>query len=91
MNLVWNKCQADAWCPFMTVYVGKGDIADRIQAHRDETNISQYVPNIMFVTWAEVPADAQDGVESYLIKALKPLENKNDPTAVPTKVNTPWD
>ncbi len=116
MTLVWNKCQGDAWCPFMTVnlthahfqgmdgvyviwhggttpktvYVGKGNIASRIQAHRNERNITQYLPNGLFVTWAKVPAASQDGVESYLIQALKPLQNQSVPAAIPVPVNHPW-
>lgn len=116
MTLVWNKCQGDAWCPFMTVdvdhshfqgmegvyviwhggtnpktvYVGKGDIAERIKAHRNEANIKEYLPNGLFVTWARVAAPSRDGVESYLIQALQPLENRNTPTASPMKVNHPW-
>lgn len=117
MKLVWNKCQGDAWCPFMTVnldhpsfrgmegvyviwhgapnprtvYVGKGKIADRIKAHRNEANITQYLANGgLFVTWARVAAESQDGAESYLIRALQPLENQKAPSAPPTPVNHPW-
>ena len=114
--LVWNKCQGDAWCPFMTVdlnhvhfqgmkgvyviwhggvnpktvYVGKGNIAERIQYHRTKPNIAQYLSNGLFVTWAQVFGSAQDGIESYLIQTLKPLENEAQPRAIPTSVNHPW-
>ena len=117
MTLVWNKCQGDAWCPFMTVnlahshfqgmegvyviwhggteprtvYVGKGNIAERLRAHRTDANIIKHQANGgLFVTWARVPASQQDGVESYLIKALQPLGNEVVPTAAPITVNHPW-
>lgn len=73
-----------------TVYVGKGNIADRIRKHRTEAKITQHLTKRLFVTWAKVAASAQDGVESYLIKALQPLENEIVPDAQPTRVNHPW-
>ena len=73
-----------------TVYVGKGNIAQRIQAHRNEANITKYLSNGLFVTWARVPTEQQDGVESYLFRALQPLVYEQTPSASPTAVNHPW-
>ena len=73
-----------------TVYVGKGNIGARISDHRGKSNIAKYSELGLFVTWAKVDSSDVDGVESYLVRALKPLENQVQPSASPVTVNHPW-
>jgi len=115
-TLNWNKCERNAWCPFLTVnlqhshfqnlegvyiiwhggqnpatvYVGQGNIADRIRAHRTEPNILFYSSLGLFVTWASVPALSRDGIECYLAQTLKPKEGFAHPNCAPIGVNLPW-
>ena len=72
------------------VYVGKGAIAERLRAHRTSPEILQYALDGLFVTWSRVSPNLMDGVESYLVKALTPLENEQSPTAPPVAVTLPW-
>ncbi len=72
------------------VYVGQGAIAERLSAHRTAADILRYAPQGLFVTWSPVQVDRIDGVESFLVKALRPLENKVVPSAPPVSVNFPW-
>lgn len=116
MNLYWNKCQGDAWCPFLTVnldhshfqslegvyviwhggqtpwtvYVGQGAIADRLRAHRENSDILQYSHLGLFVTWAPVDRLSRDGVERFLAEKLQPRAGERTPAATPVSVNLPW-
>ncbi|MDE0101950.1 MAG: hypothetical protein OXN89_06185 [Bryobacterales bacterium] len=72
------------------VYVGQGAIADRLGTHRTSPNILRYAAEGLFVTWSRVQLARMDGVESFLVKALNPLENKAVPSAPPVSVNFPW-
>jgi hypothetical protein len=115
-TLNWNKCEGDAWCPFLTVnlqhphfqnlegvyiiwhggpnpatvYVGQGNIAERLRCHRTEPNILQYSSLGLFVTWASVSAPSRDGIERYLADTLKPKEGVLHPYSAPIGVNLPW-
>ena len=115
-TLNWNKCEGNAWCPFLTVnlqhphfqnlegvyiiwhggpnpatvYVGQGNIADRLRAHRTERNILQYSSLGLFVTWASVSAPLRDGIECYLAQTLNPKEGVAHPNCPPIGVNLPW-
>jgi len=71
------------------VYVGQGNIRDRISDHRTENNITQYAPHGLYVTWAEVHPGNHDGVERYLAEVLAPLEGTNWPDVIPISVNLP--
>lgn len=116
MNISWNKCQGEVWCPFLTVnldhphfhslegvyiiwhggqtpwtvYVGQGEIAARLKAHRQNQSILQYSPHGLFVTWSGVDRLSRDGVERYLIDNLSPRVVERAPTATPIPVNLPW-
>lgn len=72
------------------VYVGQGAIAERLRAHRTSPDILRYAPQGLFVTWSPVEHGQIDGVESFLVRALSPLENKAVPSAPPVSVNFPW-
>jgi len=115
-NLIWNKCEGDAWCPFLTVnlqhpffknlegvyiiwhggqapatvYVGAGNIAERLAAHRQDSRILQYSSLGLFVTWAAVIAPFRDGVERYLADKLLPKEGSAHPNVTPISTNLPW-
>ena len=73
-----------------TVYVGQGQIADRLRAHRRDPNILKYTSDDIFVTWAKVDVLLRDGVEHYLTHALEPKIGKTHPTAEKIPVNFPW-
>ena len=74
------------------VYVGQGDIVDRISDHRNDSEIQEYSNYfILYVSWAEVQKSNQSGVEKYLASNLAPLVGKKHPTAPPPiEVNLPW-
>lgn len=72
------------------VRVGQGDVADRIRAHRKDPEITKYARHGMFVTWASVPANQQNGVERYLADRWNPLVGDAFPVAAPIAVNSPW-
>lgn len=73
-----------------TVYVGKGDIAQRIRSHRNFGEILKYSHLGLFVTWAQVLPSYLDGVERFLADSLNPKTGENRPRAVPITVNFPW-
>ena len=72
------------------VYVGKGEIAERLEVHRTSPDILHYAPQGLFVTWSQIPEHQMNGVESFLVSALSPLENKQSPKFPPVSVNLPW-
>ena len=73
------------------VYVGQGDVAERIDAHRrDQKIIRHKQKGTLFVTWASVSSAKRDGVERYLKNEYSPLEGKRHPEVEPIVVNSPW-
>ena len=116
MQLQWNKCTKNVWCPLLrlnlshqhftnlsgvyviwhsgsnpaTVYVGSGNVAERLAAHRANPEITQHSSDGLFVTWARVSAKDQPAVERYLADTLKPLEGSKYPDVAPMPVNLPW-
>ena len=72
-----------------TVYVGQGNIKDRLSAHRVDPRILKYSTSGLFTTWADVDTQSQDGVERYLADRLGPLEGAHHPVAPPIAVVTP--
>ena len=83
--IIWHGGQKP-W----TVYVGQGEIADRIRAHREDPQIRQYSPLGLFVTWAQVPTYGRDGIERFLADRLQPLVGVAHPSVTPATVNLPW-
>jgi hypothetical protein len=74
------------------VYVGQGDVADRVGKHRRDSTITQHARNgPLVVTWASVLASQRDGVERHLADRYSPLEGEQHPLSVPIAVNGPWD
>ena len=77
--------------PGRVVYVGQGDVAARLTAHRSRKDILQYAKNgTLCVTWASVPANQRNGVERYLADKWNPLVGEAHPVASPIAVNSPW-
>jgi len=83
--MIWYRGQ-----PGRVVYVGQGDVASRISAHRSEQEILAYQANGLLVTWASVPKAQRDGVERYLADTWNPLVGDAHPDAEPIAVNSPW-
>lgn len=78
--------------PGRVVYVGQGDVAARILAHRQNTEITKYRKiGQLLVTWAAVHVADRDGVERYLADLWLPLPLVGDvhPDARPIAVNSP--
>lgn len=73
-----------------TVYVGQGDIAERIRAHRIDSRFDAYSRRILHASWAQVGPTYRDGIERYLIDQLRPLISQVGPVAAPIGVNYPW-
>lgn len=76
--------------PGRVVYVGQGDVQDRIRTHRKDARILAYQAYGLLVTWAAVQAYQMDGVERYLADAWNPQVGEQHPDAAPIAVNSPW-
>src|SRR2546425_7002427 len=84
--IIWHGGQ-NLW----TVYVGQGDIANRLAAHRSDAHILQYSSLGLFVTWASVATQpVRDGIERYLAEQLQPRVGQAYPNVPPIGVNLPW-
>lgn len=74
--------------PARCVYVGQGDVAARLKAHRNDSRITDYARSgTLRVTWAAVPAAQRDGVERYLADYYAPLVGDAHPAVAPIQVN----
>lgn len=73
------------------VYVGQGNIRDRLKNHRSDRRIQQYKDLDLYVTWATVSAQERAGVEAYLADYWNPKEGEQHPDARYINVNSPWD
>ncbi len=69
------------------IRVGKGDIADRLIAHRNDPAITKY--KNLYVTWAAVPVSQRDGVERYLYDVCQPAVGERAPAVPAIAVNLP--
>lgn len=77
--------------PSVVVRVGQGNIKDRLQSHRLDSEITAYASKgTLKVTWATVPANQMDGVEQYLVDTWHPLVADAYPDAPPIVVNSPF-
>lgn len=72
------------------VYIGQGNIKERIAEHRKNPEIQQYEYLDLYVTWAVVHEYDRDGVEAYLADVWKPIVGTHHPQAPPIEVNPPW-
>jgi hypothetical protein len=73
---------------YRTIWVGQGDIGERLAAHAREPRI--FGRPFLLVTWAETDAAQTDGIQKFLIEALRPIEGEQAPDAEPTTVNLPY-
>lgn len=83
--IIWHGAPNPA-----VVYVGQGNIRERIQIHRTEEAILSYRANGLYVTWAPVAPINRDGVERYLAEEWSPLVGDNHPLVNSIEVNSPW-
>jgi len=81
--LIWQSGSSND----RVVYVGQGNVADRIACHRQERNMTRHGP--MRFTWASVASQYRDGVERYLADKYSPLEGDHHPIAAAIAVNLP--
>lgn len=72
------------------VYVGQGNIKDRIAEHRKNPDIQQYANLDLYVTWATVPQEYHGGVKVYLADIWSPKVGVNYPQVPRIEVNSPW-
>ena len=71
------------------IYVGRGDIAVRLGAHRrDFRQRSDY--ETLKVIWASVPEASQEGVELYLADTYNPIVGEHNSRNQAIPVNLPW-
>jgi hypothetical protein len=83
--IIWHGGQ-DA----RTVYVGQGQIAERLASHRKEKEFIEYSSRGLFVTWAQVDPASRDGIELFLSQRLNPIIGHRYPLVQPISVNLPW-
>ena len=78
--------------PPSTIFVGKGDIAQRLREHKTEQRFESHrrTGNLL-VTYASVPAQSQEGVEKTLARLLAPKIDERRPESVQEiEVNLPF-
>jgi hypothetical protein len=84
--MIWHEGN-----PGRVVYVGQGDVADRLCNHRKDKRITKYSENgTLRVTWAYVSSAQLDGVERYLADTWSPLIGDLYPDVLGIAVNSPW-
>ena len=72
------------------LYVGQGNIRDRLQAHRTDPRIQQFSGGGLWVTWAYLADLAtRNGVERHLADQFLPAVGEAHPRVFPLAVNHP--
>ena len=71
------------------VYVGQGNIKERLTAHRSDKRIQQYDYLDLYVTWAAVPKEYRGAIELYLADTWSPKVGDRQPHTTPMPVNSP--
>lgn len=80
--------------PEVVVYVGQGNIKERLAAHRTNPEIFLYgdiLDTDLYVTWATVARQDCDAVEAYLVDKWHPKVGERHPQAPHIEVNSPWE
>ena len=72
------------------VYIGHGNIKDRIAEHRRNPMIQKYDHLDLYVTWATVHEHYRHGVKAYLADQWRPIVDTREPQVDPIAVNSPW-
>lgn len=83
--IIWHGAPNPA-----VVYVGQGNIRDRLSEHRKNPAILTYKGQELYVTWAKVDAPYRNGIEKFLADLWKPKIGVSHPDATPIEVNSPW-
>ena len=84
--IIWHEGN-----PSQVVYVGQGNISDRLEDHRANDIILQYGQfGTLRVTWTTVEYPYREAVEAFLINRLNPLANRTPPQEHQIFVNLPW-
>lgn len=71
------------------VYVGSGGIAKNLKWARQFGPIA--ARQELFVTWATIPEEHQNGVRNYLLETLRPVHSDRPTSDAPQAVNLPWE
>jgi hypothetical protein len=71
------------------IYIGQGGIAKNLKWARQFAPILRH-PNL-FVTWATVPEDRQNGILNDLSERLHPVHRERLIPDAPLPVNLPWE
>ena len=85
--VIWHPLGADNPA---TVYVGQGQIAQRLEERRYDGRLVHFRRYDLLVSCAAVPEDQRDGVERYLAHVLAPKVGEKWPDAEPIVVNLPF-
>ena len=71
----------------ITLYVGEGNIKERIDYHRTQTDFGDIYPILVF--WSETYWSDRFGIERYLFNKLNPSVTKRASDTKPLPVNIP--
>lgn len=71
----------------VTLYVGEGNIKERIDYHRTQTDFGEICP--IFVFWAQTDWGDRFGIERYLFNKLRPSITKRASDTKPIPVIIP--
>ncbi len=81
--IIWSGCVEHI------IFVGQGGIAKGIKWAR------QFQPIVahgnLFVTWATVPENSQNGLRNYFLQMLSPLHSDRPAPDAPIPANLPWE
>lgn len=98
--IVWRMTPLPSPGSPHVLYVGQGDVKDRLNSHLRDGRFNKYVnPGwIVYATWSEVAEYGyigeyyraiRDGVERYLADQLRPEIGMQYPAVAPISVNLP--
>jgi hypothetical protein len=71
------------------MFIGQGGIAKSLKWARQFEPIAGH--RNLFVTWATVPEDRQNGIRNYLLERLLPLHSEHPTFDALIPVNLPWE
>ena len=82
----------DIWGNPVTVYVGQGNIKQRLRNHRLDPAIRNHNFKELYVSWTPILyLYLRNSVERYLGETLKPLVGSDYPVAMKRYVKLPWE
>jgi hypothetical protein len=71
------------------LYIAQGGIAKNLRWARQFEPIAKL--ERLYVTWAAVPEDSQNGVHNYLSQRLSAVHDDRRSSDTPIPVNLPWE